>query len=122
MHPRYLLWMSNPPACTVYFDGSCPICSAEIAWYKRRSGEAVAFVDVSGDGAPAPDLTREAAMARFHVRDENGDLLSGAPAFIALWHRVPGIRWAGRLAAIPPIPWILELGYRLFLAYRRKRT
>lgn len=114
--------MPDARACTVYFDGSCPICSAEIAWYQRRAGEDVTFVDVSGDSAPAPDLTREAAMARFHVRDENGRLVSGAPAFIALWRRVPGIRWAGRLATVPPIPWILERGYRLFLVYRRKRT
>lgn len=109
-------------AAQVYFDGGCPVCSREIALYQRMGagGElAPTFFDVSGDAdEPAPDLTREAALARFHVRRGDGALVSGAAAFIALWRATPSLRWAGRVLSVPPLPWLLERVYRGFLKVR----
>ena len=114
----------------VYYDGSCALCSLEIAHYRRRPGaEGVRWVDVGGlnSGAPAegglpdpigPGLTREAALARFHVRDEEGRLVSGAAAFAQVWARLDGWRWAARLAALPGVMPVLEAGYRAFLPVR----
>lgn len=107
-------------ASAVYFDGSCPLCRAEIAHYKRQVGaDAISFVDVSAPEADLPaELSREQAMARFHVRDANGDLVSGARAFVSVWRVLPRWRWAARLASIPGVTPLLELGYRLFLPVR----
>ncbi len=109
------------PSLIVYHDGSCPLCQREIAFFRRRLGtqQEVQFTDVAEPAwQPTPDLTRDQAMARFHVRDQDGTLLSGAPAFIRLWRQTPGVRWAGRLAAVPPLPWVLERAYRGFLKVR----
>ena len=72
-----------PRDLTVYFDGSCPLCRAEIGHYrKQRGAETIAFVDVSDADVPlACGIDRDAAMARFHVRESDGRLLSGAEAF-----------------------------------------
>ena len=106
---------------TVYFDGSCPLCTAEIGHYRKldRAG-AVAFADVSSPGGdPGPDLAREDAMARFHVRMPDGRLLSGAAAFAALWRTMPGPwRVFGRVAGWRPVTLILEGLYRAFLPVR----
>jgi len=105
---------------TVYYDGACPLCRAEIGHYRKQDGsEAIDFVDLSGSPAdPAPDLSKKAAMARFHVRDEEGALKSGAAAFALLWRNLPAWRWLGLIADWPGIGWLLERAYRAFLPLR----
>ena len=112
--------MTGSATPTVYYDGSCPVCTAEIAQY-RRAGGGVAYADVSADALPE-GLTREAAMARFHYRDEKGRLLSGARAFAALWLRLsegrPLLRLLARAANTPPVLILGEVAYRAFLPLR----
>lgn len=106
----------------VYFDGGCPVCSREIAFYRARPGAAgFEWVDVSrADAAElGAGLDREAAMARMHVRRADGILLSGAAAFAEMWRGMPGFRWLGWLLAMPPFGWIAEVGYRGFLVVRK---
>jgi glutathione peroxidase len=106
----------------VFFDGGCPVCSREIAFYKTRAGaEAFEWVNVvdSPPQALGPGLSREVAMARMHVRLADGTLLSGAAAFAALWRRMPGFRALGWLLGVPPFGVLAELGYRGFLLCRR---
>ena len=56
---------------TVYFDGSCPLCTLEIDHYKRQSGaQKLCFVDASSSPDLGSDLPRETALGRFHVRSE----------------------------------------------------
>ena len=105
---------------TVYFDGSCPLCRAEIEYYREKDrGGALCFVDVSDPGAEGPrGITKQRAMERFHVRASNGQILSGAAAFVEVWARLPGWYWAARAAALPGALPVLEFGYRLFLPVR----
>jgi predicted DCC family thiol-disulfide oxidoreductase YuxK len=52
------------------------------------------------------------------VRGQDGQLLSGAPAFLALWSVLPGWRWLAVLGRVPGAVWVMERGYRLFLRWR----
>lgn len=105
---------------SVYYDGSCPLCMAEIAHYRSQSGaENIAFVDISCPSSESgADLDRDAAMARFHVRTKEGTLLSGAEAFARIWAQLPRWRWAWRITRIPLMLGLLEFGYRAFLPLR----
>jgi len=111
---------SELPKSTVYFDGSCSLCRAEIRYYRRKDQDrALCFVDISETGAVPPDgITRERAMRRFHVRASDGHLLSGAAAFVEVWTRLPRWRWAARAASLPGSLIALEWGYRIFLPVR----
>ncbi len=105
---------------TVYFDGSCALCSTEIRHYQRL-GEAAPlhFVDVAGEQKrPADDLSRSDAMRRFHVRCADGELVSGAAAFALLWENLPAWRWVARLHRLPGVAAIMEGGYRVTLVIR----
>ncbi len=106
---------------TVYYDGACPLCDREISFYRRRqSADAVRWIDVSqvNSAILAPDLTSEQALARFHVRDAQGELASGGAAFSRLWMALPGFRALGRLTRRGPLSWLLERSYELFLRIR----
>jgi predicted DCC family thiol-disulfide oxidoreductase YuxK len=113
---------SDVASATVYFDGACPLCAAEIGVYRRAPvapGRAPRFVDVADpDCALETDLTREAALRRFHVRGPDGRLHSGAAAFVALWRTLPGWRVLARLCDGPLRLRLLEGAYRAFLTVR----
>jgi predicted DCC family thiol-disulfide oxidoreductase YuxK len=102
---------------TVWFDGDCPLCLREIALMRRldRRG-AIAFVNVAGDGSCPID--RAELLARFHAREADGPMVSGAAAFAALWRAIPVLAPFGHLARLPPLLWILERTYRGFLRLR----
>ncbi len=108
-------------AVQVYYDGGCPVCSREIAFYRARPGaDGFTWIDVNGDPSLlGPGLTREAALARMHVRRADGTLLDGAAAFAEMWRHMPGFTWLGRLLAVPPFGALAELAYRVFLVSRK---
>jgi predicted DCC family thiol-disulfide oxidoreductase YuxK len=112
--------MVTEKQATVYFDGSCPLCRAEVSHYRAQKGaEDLCFTDVSNPSAtPGTGLSREEAMARFHVRGADGSLVSGAAAFAAVWQHLPRYRWAARIAALPGVLPAMEAGYRVFLPVR----
>ena len=112
---------------TVLYDGACPLCRREIGVYRGlqplRLDAPVCFADVSDAAIPLrsalpPGTTREQLLARFHVLGRNGELLSGAQAFLALWGALPGWRWLALAGRLPGAAWVMERGYRLFLRLR----
>ena len=113
---------SQEKVLTVYFDGACPVCSREIAQYRRQPGaEACAWVDASDCAEPmlGPDLPRNAALARFHVRRADGTLVDGMRGFAELWSVLPRTAWLGRIATSGPMPALLDVAYAVFLRLRR---
>jgi predicted DCC family thiol-disulfide oxidoreductase YuxK len=108
-------------AAEVFYDGACPVCRREIAVLKRAVGSApIQWRDVAeGTAEAAPDLSREDALARFHVRRADGQLISGAVAFFAVWRHVPWLRPLAVVLEWPPLAWCAERAYRGFLVVRR---
>jgi predicted DCC family thiol-disulfide oxidoreductase YuxK len=108
------------PELTVFYDGSCPLCSAEITLYQRKAAPGkIEFCDVSDQNAALPlSLSRPDALARFHVQTKTGQLISGAAGFVKLWEHLPGWRWLAKVAYLPGFTPMLEVTYRVFLNVR----
>jgi predicted DCC family thiol-disulfide oxidoreductase YuxK len=103
---------------TVWYDGQCPLCRREIALFRRLDrAAAIQFVDVSGAEPASCPTDRDALLARFHA-EENGVMYSGAAAFAAMWRSIPLLRPLGLLARAPPVLFLLERSYRVFLRLR----
>ncbi|HEX2018710.1 MAG TPA: DUF393 domain-containing protein [Aurantimonas sp.] len=102
---------------TVWYDGACPLCRREIAFMRRLDRDrAIAFVNVA-DGDAACPIDRGELLARFHA-SEDGQLLSGAAAFAAMWRAIPRLRPLGLAARNPLVLRWLERSYLLFLKGR----
>lgn len=118
--------MSTKPAAEILYNETCPVCAAEIAHY-RAHAEAralpLAFLPLSE--AARFGLSEEAAARRLHVLKE-GRLLSGVPAFIALWEEMPRYRPLARIIGLPGVCHFAALVYdfilapALYAAYRRR--
>lgn len=106
---------------SVYYDGGCPLCRAEIATYQQTAGgDTLAWVDAQACGVAelGSGLDRSNALARLHVRRADGTLLQGAAAFAEIWSALPGWRWLARLARLPFVLPILDVAYTGFLRIR----
>lgn len=105
---------------TIYYDGGCPLCRAEISHYARKDRYgALHMVDVADSATPLPEGTdRATLLRRFHVVTSDDGLVSGAAAFVAIWRVLPGWRRLAGLARVPGVTLALEGAYRLFLPLR----
>lgn len=79
----------------VLFDGACPLCRREIAHYRRLPGaDDFDWLDIASDPEQATRLgvSPQQALARFHVRDGQGNWHTGAWGFAELWRHLPRYR------------------------------
>jgi predicted DCC family thiol-disulfide oxidoreductase YuxK len=93
--------MPSAPELTLYYDGQCPLCVAEIEFLQtRNAGGTLGFVDVahSSFDANAHAISCELAMAQIHGRTAQGEVLVGVPVFAMAY----------KLANLPLLAWILS--------------
>ena len=99
---------------TVWYDGSCPLCRREIALMRRLDWNgAIDFVEITNAAHAACPIARSELLRRFHA-SEDGQMLSGAAAFAAMWRALPLLRPLGLAARSR---WVLAGLERLYLAF-----
>lgn len=105
---------------TIYYDGECPLCLAEIHFLKSRNKQSLLeFVDVA---APQYDetthqLSCKLALATMQGRLGDGTQLEGIPVFAEAYKRanLPTMAW---LFTRPWLTPMLNASYFVFAKYR----
>ena len=108
----------------VLFDGGCPMCSREIAIYRKQSAsQALEWVDISRETNTEAryGIRHDAAMQRFHVRDRDGKWQTGAFGFAELWSHFPGWRMLSGILRHTALLPLLDRIYDRFARWRLKR-
>jgi len=107
----------------VFFDGECPVCSREIAFYRRCRGSSnIKWIDLRKhpENDIVPGLSRSMALERFTVITSDGSLLSGSQAFIEVWRHLSLFWLLGKVFSIYPLNLLLEIIYKFYLKIRKK--
>jgi len=119
---------SGGPAATsaellVLYDGDCGLCS--------RTAQALRILDrrpslslvplqraaeLLGDGSPAAAELSEV----LHVRDQDGDWLTGGSAVLRVASAVPALWPLAQVGRLAPISLMVEPGYRLLARHRHR--
>lgn len=95
----------------VLYNETCPVCRFEIDAYRRRAvadGLPIRFDGI--DRAEDWGLTPDRAARQLHVW-QDGRVLSGMPAFRALWSAMPQWRWLARVTDWPLVRQVTEVLY-----------
>ena len=105
---------------TLYYDGRCPLCQAEMLYLQHRDRLGLLnCVDITQNDfdAHATGLSCERAMASIHGRLPNGDWVTGVAVFAAAYERL-GLRRMAWLLSRPSLQPVLGWGYARFARHR----
>lgn len=109
------------PELTLYYDGQCPLCVAEIEYLQSRNSHGqLAFVDVTDINFATEDhrISCDDAMAQIHGRTSEGQVLVGVPVFAVAYKAVE----LNFLAWVLSRHWLMPLlqpAYVLFAKHRQ---
>ena len=75
--------LPNQQAETLYYDGQCPLCTAEIRRLSRYSDHGLRLVDVHD--ASLDENERSERLKVLHLERADGTMLRGLDANLAAW-------------------------------------
>ena len=109
----------------VYFNNSCKICKAEIDLYKKERISEINWVDITNNKQAKIETKKnfKELLRRLHV-EKNGEIFSGAKAFLLVWKNIPKYRFLYKIFSLPIIFQIFSVGYEIiafFLYLKNKK-
>ena len=121
---------ADPVWLTVFYNGACPVCRAEISHYRKGSSDGITWVDLAEQPDALADhgVDRDQALQRLHAQTPDGTVVAGVPAFLSLWAALPRYRWLGRVFGLPVIRPVAAFVYNralapmLYAAHRRRQA
>lgn len=112
--------MTQLEKLTLFYDGACPLCQAEILFLSgRNQANLLGFVDINSEqfDPQKVGVSCEAALAAMYGQFADGTLIQGVPVFPEAYRRanLPRLAW---LFSRRPLQPFLRLAY-LFFAKNR---
>ena len=110
------------PRLTLFFDGKCPLCQAEIVFLSRRNQAGLlAFVDINSAlyDERTVGVSCSQALAEMVGQFANGAVIKGPAVFGEAYRRagLPTLAWVMSRKTLAPL---LALGYGFFAKHRHR--
>jgi predicted DCC family thiol-disulfide oxidoreductase YuxK len=112
--------MTSLEKLTLFYDGACPLCQAEILYLSRRNQAGLLdFVDIHSEeyDPNTVGVSCEQALAAMYGQYANGKLIQGVEVFPEAYRRanLPVMAWVFSRKPLQPF---LQVGYRFFAKNR----
>ena len=112
--------MTQLEKLTLFYDGACPLCQAEILFLSgRNQSQLLDFVDINSErfNPQTVGVSCEAAMAAMYGQFASGKLIQGVAVFPEAYRRanLPRLAW---LFSLKPLQPFFKLSYLLFAKNR----
>ena len=108
----------------VYYNESCSICRAEINLYKKQNIQEIEWVDITNNIIAEKDTSKnnKSLLRRLHV-EENGQIFSGAKAFLLVWKKIPKYKFLYTAFKLPIVFSIFSIFYEIiaFFLYQKNK-
>ncbi len=104
---------------TLYYDGACPLCRAEIGKLEKLSGGKIELVDIHGMQAGACEVDSELLLTRLHLKTADGEWVTGLSANVRAWQHTP-LRFLWRVLEWPLIKPLSHRAYEFWLDRRQR--
>lgn len=102
---------------TLYYDGACPLCSAEIDKLARFTRGRIILKNIHDLTRGEVALDKETLLSRLHLQTADGEWITGLQANIRAWHHTP-LRYLWRLLDLPLIRILSHRAYEFWLRRR----
>ena len=120
--------MANDWPMQVFYDGACPLCSAEMRRYQKDDvRHRMEWVDIAGERFDAGRYGLEVGKLQqmMHVKTADGRVYTQVRAFVKIWEALPPMWWTRLLRMILKVPGMMPVAgvlYRLFARNRYRLT
>lgn len=102
---------------TLYYDGACPLCNAEISKLRKHAGDALNLCDIHDLEDTETTPAKALLLSRLHLKTAEGKWITGLRANIRAWHHTP-FRHLWRMLDWPLISPVSHWFYELWLRKR----
>lgn len=115
--------MSNNPnqnneKITVYYDGSCPMCSAFMDKIDDSSRKNEFSLKNIAENSLPENFTKEQVEKEIHVIDSKGNIHKNAEGVLKMLEEYPRWKFLARVGRLPLIKQLLTVGYKFVAANR----
>lgn len=112
--------MNSLEKLTLFYDGACPLCQAEILFLSRRNQAGLLdFVDINSERFDSVKIgiSCDQALAAMYGQYDNGVLIQGVTVFSEAYRRadLPFLAW---IFSRKSLQTILQAAYRFFAKNR----
>jgi predicted DCC family thiol-disulfide oxidoreductase YuxK len=70
---------------TLYYDGQCPLCSAEMEKLKQHADSKLELVDIHSLPEKSSLPAKQVLLSNLYLKQESGNFLIGLEANVAAW-------------------------------------